>query len=224
MRLNNSLVTKKSAAFYGVPLDVTPAVVRVAGSLRAWCRRSWCRFRCSWTTCWGSPSRCLLSEGGRTNTHKHSETNQQAECCWLPCVRILAGVFTSGYLSWLETGRIWTFRWAGRGWRRRSRPPWTCWGFAQTCGETRTKHMTIASSARNTAAVILLWRSSSFFLTTGRRLSASPAAACRHFSPPAPGRRPSRSRPSPCIYQHTATQTNTNEMLHIYTTINWPPG
>lgn len=77
---------------HGEPRDASSR--QSAGELRAWCRRSWCRCRCSWTTCWGFPSRCLL--------------------------------------SWWETGRTWTFRWAGRGWRPRSRPLWTCSDFAQT--------------------------------------------------------------------------------------------
>lgn len=44
------------------------------------------------------------------------------------------------------------------------------------------------------------------FLTTVRRLPASPAAPCRRFSPPAPGRHLSLSRPLLCIYQHTAKE------------------
>lgn len=168
MRFNNGWKKKKTQLWsvtktvqHGEPRDASSR--QSAGELRAWCRRSWCRCRCSWTTCWGSPSRCLLSEGRQTNTHSETFlTNRNAghrDFC------ISVYIFLSGYLSWWETGRTWTFRWAGRGWRPRSRPLWTCSDFAQTCGGTHAQSAKQCKFQESAAAVVLLspeWRSPLF--------------------------------------------------------------
>lgn len=158
---------KKNKAFYevrqrrnGTESQVTLVLVRWPGSSGAWCRRSWCRCRCSWTTCWGSPSHCLLSEGRQTNTHIHTHTVRHFWPTEMWVTEIFVSLciffFLSGYLSWWVTGRIWTFRWAGRGQRLRSRPLWTCSGFAQTCGGTQAQSVKHREFQEGSAAAILL--------------------------------------------------------------------